>query len=92
MLMSMSAEITVYIISLCIVIGMAFMVHSTISVYKRLQARIDAVKNQLMALILTSSTSKTRTKIDQYLEGEIDLTHPTTGEKLKARAKFKIKK
>lgn len=90
--MSMSAEITMYVIALIIVGGMAFMVHSTIAMYKRLQNRIDSVKNQLMAIILTSAGSKQKTKIDQYLEGEIDLTHPVSGEKLKARARFKIKK
>jgi len=48
----------------------------------------------LMTLILTSKNIKgqSKIKIDQYLEGEIDLTHPVSGKQLKAKAKFKIKK
>ncbi len=92
--MPFSTEITIYVIALTIVIGMAFMVHSTITMYKRLQARMDAQKSQLMTLILTSKNIKgqSKIKIDQYLEGEIDLTHPVSGKQLKAKAKFKIKK
>ena len=88
--MTLSAEITIYFIALVIVIGMSFITHSVISMHKRFNARIEALKNQLMTLILTTPAKGSKTKVDQYLSGDITMTHPVTGEKLKARAKFKI--
>tara|TARA_B100000212_G_scaffold278000_1_gene217651 strand:- start:987 stop:1262 length:276 start_codon:yes stop_codon:yes gene_type:complete len=91
--MTLTAEITIYVIAIIIVTGMAFITHAVIDMNKKLNNRINTVKNQLMSLILTGPRSeKQKTKIDQHLEGDVELTHPTTGDKIKARAKFRIKK
>ena len=89
--MSMSVEITIYVIAIMIVCGMGFIVQSMLRLHKSLDDKIIKVKNQLMTLLLTSDAGK-KVPGPRQLEGEIDLIHPKTGEKLKAKAKFKIKK
>ena len=91
--MSVTTELTIYVIAIMLVVGMAFITHAMISMNKRLNDRISEVRRQFMILLASSSSSqKQKVKIDQHLEGDVELTHPRSGEKIKARAKFRLKK
>lgn len=82
----MTAEITIYFISFLIIVGMGLIVYTMRRTQENFERRFQFLRNQLNMLMIRSGLdSKKRT-----LDGEIDLVHPRSGEKLKAKAKFKI--
>jgi Na+-translocating ferredoxin:NAD+ oxidoreductase RnfG subunit len=84
--MDMGFEVTVYVIALIITAGLGFITHSIIEINRRLKRQILEQQQRLMTFILQHGESQE----NDELHGNIDLTHPKTGEKLTARARFKI--
>lgn len=83
--MSWSTEITLYLILLSLTIGLAVVVYSILELNKRTHDRITTIRDQLMTAIYSGSTK------EDTLLGDIDIIHPKTGEKLHAKARFKVK-
>lgn len=86
--MSMGFEITIYVIFIMITAGLGFLTHSIIEINKRLKRQMLEQQQRLMTFILQQGA----TQKDDELHGHIDLTHPRTGEKLRAKARFKLLK
>ena len=84
--MDFGAELTIYTIVIMVVIGLAFVAHSIITIDKRLRKQMLELHQRLVALYLTGEPRQS----DRHLEGEIDMTHPKTGERLTARARFRV--
>ncbi len=84
--MEFGAELTIYAIMIMVVVGLAFVAHSIIAIDKRLRKQMIDLQQKLVALYLTGEPRQT----DRHLEGEIDLTHPKTGERLRAQARFRV--
>ena len=84
--MNTGAELTIYAIVIMIVIGLAFVAHSIITIDKRLRKQMLELQQKLVALYLTGEPRQS----DRHLKGEIDLTHPKTGERLTAPARFRV--
>lgn len=84
--MNFGAELTIYAIVIMVVAGLAFVAHSIITIDKRLRKQMLELQQKLVALYLTGAPRQN----DRHLEGEIDLTHPKTGERLTARARFRV--
>jgi len=88
----MTQEIAFYILSLLTVCTLVFVVNGMISLHKKTNNRITEMRNQLLSLIYNIPESKSKNKGTlTHLTGEVEMTHPKTGEKLKAKARFKIK-
>ena len=86
--MTLTAEITIYFIALTIVGGMSLIVHTMNKSNDRFSRRLELLRSQVQFLMLRSGY-KSDTK---ELEGEIELQHPTSGEKLKTKARFRLKR
>jgi hypothetical protein len=83
--MSWNTEIAIYASLFFITTGLAVVVYSVLELNKRAHDRITTIRSQLMAAIYSGSTK------EDTLQGDIDIIHPKTGEKLHAKARFKVK-
>lgn len=83
--MSWNTEMTVYLILLLMTGGMAFIVYAVLEFNKRMHNRINAVRDQLIGIINMGSAQPS------ILQGDVDIIHPKTGEKLRAKARFEVK-
>ena len=81
--MEFSTEVTIYVIAVMIVVGLAVMTRVVIELNKKMNDRVNSLHRAVMSV---------RNPVPKELAGSIDLTHPKTGEKITARARFKIKK
>jgi len=84
---TLTAELTIYFIALLIVGGMALIVHTMDRNNDRFSQRLETLRSQVQFLMLRAG-HKSEAK---DLEGKIELTHPTTGEKLETKARFRPK-
>ena len=85
--MTPTAEITIYFIAFLIVGGMSLIVHTMNKNSDRFSRRLELLRSQVQFLMLKSGYKSGA----KELEGEIELKHPTTGEKLKTKARFRPK-
>ena len=86
--MTLTAEITIYFIALLIVGGMSLIVYTMDKTNDRFSRRLELLRNQVQFLMIRSGH-----KPDvKELEGDIELKHPTTGEKLETKARFRLKR
>lgn len=81
--MDFSTEVTIYVIAIMIVIGLAVITRTVIELNRRTEARINELRRAVMTV---------RNPVPKELKGSIDLTHPKSGEKITARARFRIVK
>lgn len=88
----MSQEMAFYLLALIMVGALVFVVQGVLSLNKRVNDRITETRNQLLSLIYNIPKKKGGENGPTHLTGEVEMTHPKTGEKLKARARFTIKK
>ena len=86
--MDMGFELTVYAIAIMITGGLAFVVRSIITIDKALKKQMRDLQAQISMIMMSSTESATDR--DSELTGEVDLTHPRTGEKLRAKARFRV--
>lgn len=87
--MSPGSELILYLILLLITSAMGLIVYVMLRLNKQCNNRITAIK-----LPLLPQDQDSRWAGDQKsttLHGDIDVTHPKTGEKLRATARFRIK-
>ena len=84
--MNVTAELTIYFISFLIISGMGMIVYTMKRAQENSNRRFTFLRNQINTLMIRAGVN---TK-GKELEGELDLTHPKTGEKLKAKAKFRL--
>jgi len=82
--MDMGFELTVYAIAIMITGGLAFVVRSVITIDKALKKQMSEIQAQISRIMMSDPDR------DSELKGEIDLTHPRTGEKLRAKARFRV--
>jgi len=81
-----------YFLALVLVGTLVFVVQGVLSLNRRVNDRITEVRNQLLSLIYNIPDQKGKKADPSHLTGEVEMIHPKTGEKLRARARFTIKK
>ena len=81
--MEFSTEVTIYVIAIMITAGLGFITKVVIDLNRSTYRRIAALQQALRAV---------RNPVPTELTGHIDLTHPKAGEKITAKARFRIKK
>ena len=81
--MDFSTEVTIYVIAIMIVIGLAVITKTVIELNRRTSNRINDLRRMVMSV---------RNPVPKELTGTVDLTHPKSGEKITARARFKVVK
>ena len=74
-------ELTVYAIAITMTLGLAFITRSIITIDTRAKKQMHELRAAITAA---------RGAGPEELEGEVDITHPRTGERLRARAKFRV--
>jgi hypothetical protein len=80
--MEFSTEVTIYVIGAMITAGLAFITKVVIDLNRSTHRRISALQQALL---------RVRNPVPTELAGHIDLTHPKSGEKITAKARFRIK-
>lgn len=81
--MEFGTEVTLYVIATMIVIGLAVVVRCVIDLNRKTNERITKLRRMVMSV---------RDPVPTELVGSVDLTHPRSGEKITAQARFKVKK
>ena len=89
--MDMGFELTVYAIAIMITGGLVFLTRSVITIDKALKKQMSELQLQLSRIVMSQTgVQQDKSSGNSELTGEIDLTHPRTGEKLRAKARFRV--
>ena len=84
--MTPTAEITIYFIALLITGGLVAIVHTMNRINDRFARRLELLRNQVHFLMMRSGY---KSNVGD-LEGEVELTNPSTGEKIITKAKLRL--
>lgn len=81
--MDFSTEVTIYVIAIMIVMGLVVITRTVIELNRKTTARINELRRAVMSV---------RNPVPKELKGSVELTHPKSGEKITARARFRVVK